>query len=183
MVKCQASTPRAPGRHGELSSAFSVAEHHDVACPQPQHALSPKGCLCWGGGGSSTSAGASRWEHSPLWLPAPEAGSYIPLPGEAFGLTAAQGSAPIDAPASLNTSQGSMDKAGNCLHQRDMANPPGRALPAAARLNPASAVAVTRLSGSVTHLVPMTMTSAALRPQGSAYFRRLLLSLPLLSSS
>lgn len=27
------------------------------------------------------------------------------------------GFAPIDAPASFNTSQGSMDKAGNCLHR------------------------------------------------------------------
>ena len=88
----------------------------------------PKGVLCWGRGSPAT-FWVHRTGNTPLlWPPAPEAGSCIPPRGEAFGLAAAQGFALIDAPASLNTSQGSMDKAGNCPHRRDVANPPGRAL-------------------------------------------------------
>lgn len=156
-MKCQAGTPRAPGRRGEVSSVFPMAEHHTVVCPHPGRLCPQKGVCV--GVGSSTSMAASHQECSPICPPDPKAGSCIPLPGEDFGLAAAQGFAPIDAPASLNTSKGSMDKAGNCLHRRDMANPPGRALPAATRLNPASAVAVTRLSGSVTRLMSITMAS------------------------
>lgn len=88
-VKCQGSAPRAPDRRGRGSSAFPMARH----VPTPPSFVPRE---------VSVPPLASRARGRIL----------LPFPGKPSA-SLSLGFAPIDAPASLNTSQGSMDKAGN----------------------------------------------------------------------
>lgn len=114
-----------PGHTGPAQGSVPSSEHCPSASPSALHQKFPPQASEHGeGSGLDRTQGSLRPR-----APRPR----TPLPG----LAATRGFAPIDAPASLNTSQGSMDKAGNCLHRRDfvnIANPPGKAQPAALTL-------------------------------------------------
>lgn len=100
-----------PGPTGAAKGSVPSSEQCPPASPSALHQKFPPALASEPGEGSGldpTQGSLRPRAHRPR----------TPLPG----LAATQGFAPIDAPASLNTSQGSMDKAGNCQYRGDFAN-------------------------------------------------------------